>query len=189
MNVTEATTAVFSLIGIAIILKLVDVWQHYRVAAVREDLFEMRDVLFDIGQRNSYLFRHPSYVRLRQTINICIRFAHKFTGSRLVGVLLMRQVWSSIPKDNWMETLQGLPKDVQAELMQVHKRVHFRLGCHLLHMPMRVAWTLLNLIKRFSNIAATRAKEEIADKVELLESQAAEEFEMETCAAGAGAGR
>src|SRR5215472_9285532 len=140
MNATEATTAVFSLIGIAIILKLVDVWQHYRVAAVREDLFEMRDLLFNVAVRNNYLFKHPSYVRLRQTINICIRFAHKFTGSRLVGALLVRQVWSAIPKDNWMETLEGLPKDVQAELLKVHKGVHFRLGCHLFHLPMRVAW-------------------------------------------------
>lgn len=186
MNTTEATTALFSLISLAIVWKLIDMWYHYRVAAIREELFEMRDVLFDVAMRNDYLFNHPSYVRLRQTINICIRFAHKFTGSRLVGLLLMRKFWSSMPKDNWMETLEGLPKNVQAELVGVHKSVFFMMACHALHVRMRVAWWLLDVIKRFSYVAATRAKEEIADKVEILESQAAEEFEMETCGAGAG---
>jgi hypothetical protein len=182
---TQTATALFSLISIAIIWKLFDVWSHFRVAAVRQDLFEVRDALFDAALRNQFLFRHPAYVRLRQSINVYIRFAHKFTVSRLIAVIFMRKVWT-FPKDNWAESLTELPAELQTELLSVQKTVQFRMVCHLLHLPRKVAWLLLDLTKQVAPDAATRAKKEMTEKVEIIEEQAAEEYELEACAAAAG---
>ena len=38
---TQAVTVLFSVVSIAVILKLMDAWASYRVAALRQDLFEI----------------------------------------------------------------------------------------------------------------------------------------------------
>jgi hypothetical protein len=184
MNLTEtqAATAIFSIVSLAILMKLFDIWMEYRIASVRQDLFELRDVLFNLALKNRFLFTHPAYIRLRQSINVSIRYAHKFTASRLILVIFMRRVWT-FPKDDWAECLLELPSDLQSELSNVQKAVQFRMGCHLLHLSLKVAWALLNVTKRFSPDAANRAKQEMSEKVEIIEEQAAEEFELEACAA------
>jgi len=174
---TQGVTALFSLISIGILWGLALLWNRYRVDSVRQDLFEIRDLLFSIAMKHPFLFQHPAYIRLRQSINVCIRFAHKFSTTRLVVTLRVRK---SLPPDTWPETLVGLPDEIQNELLKVQKMLHFRMGCYLLHLSMRVAWCLLDRAKQISSAAATRAKREISEKVEMLEAQAAEEYEMET---------
>jgi hypothetical protein len=176
---TEAATSLLSVVSLAILWKLIKLWNNHRVDTIRQDLFEVRDELFDVALKHPFLFKHPSYVRLRQSVNICIRFAHKFTSTRLVVTIFVRQLWA-LPKDNWPDTLVGLPGEIKVELLRVQRGMQFRLGCHLLHLPMRAAWLILDFLKRVSVVVATKAKQEISDKVEILEVQAAEEYEMES---------
>src|SRR5579862_721949 len=113
MNIiqTQAVTALFSVLSGAILLKLVGAWDSYRVAAVRQDLFELRDALFDVAREHPFLFRHAAYTRLRYKINISIRFAHKFTMTRLLVTLWVRQV-ATLPKDDWPETISNLSPEI-----------------------------------------------------------------------------
>jgi len=176
---TQAATALLSIIGAAVLLKLAGAWSSYRVAAVRQDLFEIRDALFDLAVEHPFLFNHAAYTRLRYKINISIRFAHKFTMTRLLVTLWVRQ-FATLPKDNWPETLSGLPLEIQDRLTSIQKTMLFRMACHVLHMPLHLAWKILDVVKAVSTEGASKAKQEIRDKVEVLEVQAVEESEMET---------
>ncbi len=109
---TQAVTVLFSVVSIAVILKLMDAWASYRVAALRQDLFEIRDVLFSVAMEHPFLFKHAAYTKLRSKINISIRFAHKFTMTRLFVVLWVRQ-FATLPKDTWSESLPGLAPEIQ----------------------------------------------------------------------------
>jgi hypothetical protein len=175
---TQAVTVLFSVVSGAIFFKLLGAWSSYRVAAVRQDLFEIRDTLFDVALEHPFLFNHPAYTRLRFKINISIRLAHKFTMTRLLVAMWVRQ-FATPPKDDWPETLSTLPIEIQDRLMSIQKAMLFRMACHVLHLPLHLGWRLLDVVKAFSLEGASKAKQEIRDKVEILEVQAAEESEME----------
>ena len=125
-----------------------------------------------------FLFKHAAYTKLRSKINISIRFAHKFTMTRLFVVLWVCQ-FATLPKDTWSESLPGLAPEIQNRLISIHQRTLFRMACHILHTPLHLAWGLLAIAKRVSMEGASKAKKEIRQQVEILEVQAAEESEME----------
>ena len=114
----------------------------------------------------------------RFKINISIRLAHKFTMTRLIVAMWVRQ-FATLPKDDWPGTLLGLPIEIQDRLMSIQKAMLFRMACHVLHLPLHLGFRLLEVANAISLEGATRAKQEIRDKVEILEVQATEESEME----------
>lgn len=54
-------------------------WQSLWTAVSRQELFELRDRLFDIAADERIEFSDTAYKQLREYLNGCIRFAHKIT--------------------------------------------------------------------------------------------------------------
>src|SRR5882672_8095868 len=65
-------------------------WRRYRVDSLRERLFELRGELFDYAAAGDVSFSDPAYTRLRMLMNSMIRFAHRFTTSRVVTIYIFR---------------------------------------------------------------------------------------------------
>ena len=174
---TTTITAMFSGLGLAIVWFLVFVaWPKYRLASFRQDLFDIRDALFDVGFEYR-LYSHPSYMRLRERLNSVIRFGHKFTTTRLVITLILikRDKLVVYPED-WTLTLNELPMNAQKALLNVHSIMVKRTACHIFRIP--PSW--LSSILALGNAAQREiAKKEIVAKVEILEAQAVDERKQE----------
>lgn len=78
-------TAINSVISLFLILILVFYFhREYRVSKLRQDLFELRDSLFDEAINGNIKFSSKSYIATRLMINGMIRFSHNISFSRMV---------------------------------------------------------------------------------------------------------
>ena len=57
-------------------------FRAYRVEALRDRLFAVRQELFDLADSDGVEFSDPAYATLRQLINSFIRYAHQLTAFR-----------------------------------------------------------------------------------------------------------
>src|SRR5580658_4090425 len=81
-NFSAALHIVMGLAAIWILLfKLV---RDYRIDALRNRLFALRDDLFDYASAGNVEFDEPAYFKLRGVINSLIRFAHRLTFTRFL---------------------------------------------------------------------------------------------------------
>jgi hypothetical protein len=167
---SNAVHALLSVVNLAVVWFLVsNAWPAYRVETFRQDLFDIRDMLFDVAISDRRLFAHPSYVLLRNRINSSIRFAHKFTTTRLIITLILLKRHKIITgTEDWMLTLHELPEESQNRLREVHKAMVKRIAVHLFHIP-------FGLFAFLVKVMSAVAKKEIVEKVEMMEAQAVEE--------------
>src|SRR6266487_2284230 len=88
-------------------------WRQYRLDVFRERLFEIRAELFDYAAKGEVRFDDPAYARLRVVMNGMIRFAHKFTFTRVAIVFLLRRRLEKLqppdPLAEWREAVAKLP--------------------------------------------------------------------------------
>ena len=115
--------------GLSILLFLVIIllFRNYRSDRLREDLFSLRDQLFDFAYAEG-LFAHPGYRQLRNVMNGMIRFAHKLSFSRLVfSVILERMLVPQSqrvnPPKRWLKSLEDLPEGQRAQILEFHRRM------------------------------------------------------------------
>lgn len=68
-------------------------WRDYRLDAFRDDLFALRDRMFQYAANGNIAFDNPAYLLLRNRMNILLRYAHEFTFTALVvaGFAMRRQ--------------------------------------------------------------------------------------------------
>ncbi|WP_000898224.1 hypothetical protein [Leptospira interrogans] len=88
-------------------------WKGYMVDRTREDLFKLRDRLFDLGRQIGINFSDPAYQSFEAIINGTIRFTHRISFLRylifvfLVNLFMSRyEVFSSLR----LELDQGFKK-------------------------------------------------------------------------------
>lgn len=61
-------------------------WRDYRLDAFRDDLFALRDRMFQYAAKGNITFDNPAYLLLRNRMNILLRYAHEFTFTSFVVV-------------------------------------------------------------------------------------------------------
>jgi hypothetical protein len=86
-NVAVALTSLVSIAGLWILLFWL--YRDYCVDKFRQDMFALRDELFDAAANGQLAFDSTAYGVLRRTMNGFIRFAHRFTllqALLLVGI-------------------------------------------------------------------------------------------------------
>lgn len=75
-------------------------YREYRVDVFRQQLFAVRDDLFDLARMGEITFDHPAYCSLRTMCNGYIRFGHRFN---VLTVVLLATTLKSAEKA-WVET-------------------------------------------------------------------------------------
>lgn len=105
-------------------------WKYrtYSVDAFRQDMFALRDDLFDAARAGLIDFNHPAYGLLRSTINGFIRFGHRFTiGQFLFMTLFIKSRDLEMVANfsgEWERAVEGLSEDAKERLEGFRARMH-----------------------------------------------------------------
>lgn len=102
-------------------------WRDYRLNRFRQELFSLRDELFDIARSGDIAFTHPAYQVLRTTINGTIQFGHKFGIVDLLACLTI-----SVPeilqkesvRSKFSEQCSELDDKTKTRMQNIYDRMH-----------------------------------------------------------------
>lgn len=135
-------------------------YRDYRVDAFRQQMFSLRDEMFDWADRSSLPFDHPAYGMLRNAMNGFIRFGHRLTIFQVfLMYILVRNgdakthinAQVSEFSERWNSETTKLDADKKAQLLRYRDRMHFIVIRHLALTPIATvtmvlpifAWTML----------------------------------------------
>lgn len=106
-------------------------WQSLWIATTRQDLFELRDRLFDIAADQRIDFSDAAYCQLREYLNGYIRFAHKITlGSFFIGAAYLNS--ETLEKYNIEKTIENVTDEsVRHEMRDIFRKTVFILIRHM----------------------------------------------------------
>jgi hypothetical protein len=98
-----------------------------RLLTFRQEIFELRDELFDYAAAGNIRFGDPAYRLLRQSMNGYIRYAHKLTFFRLCMITIERKTFGVEEKttwhDEWQNALANIKdSEVRERLCEFHMR-------------------------------------------------------------------
>ena len=132
-NFTEALHLVMGLLAVwVLVFKLC---RDYRIDALKDRLFALRDNLFDYAAEGEVQFDDPAYFKLRGLINSLIRFAHRLTFTRfLMGFLFTAwkgsEAYGNVLQE-WQTAVEALPAEKQKKLNEIHSAALVMVVRHL----------------------------------------------------------
>jgi len=111
-------------------------WRTYRVDALRQRLFALRDELFDYATSGAISYDDPAYWNLRLLMNGMIRFAHRLTFPRLLLAVVVNSLWPDpcLMKllTDWQKKIEALPNpETRMKLHEFNCRMNDMLLRHL----------------------------------------------------------
>jgi hypothetical protein len=137
MNVHLGTTALATLASIAgLWIMLFWLYRDYSVDRFRQEMFALRDELFEEAMASAVGFSHPAYGVLRSTMNCFIRFAHRFT---LLHALLLlaatgredtQRTADTFPA-RWQDAIENLSEEQRRSLTKYRLRMNVLVLQHL----------------------------------------------------------
>jgi hypothetical protein len=99
----------------------------YRLDLFRQQVFCVRDDLFDYARAGNIAFSHPAYRLLRQSANGFIRYGHRLTFYRVVTTIIVGRIMGDTPKliwtQKWTRAVDSLDADTKADLNRFHERL------------------------------------------------------------------
>lgn len=104
MNANLLSTIIQSLLSLILLVVVIFwLWPSQRVDLFRQEMFSLRDELFDFAAAGNIPFDEPAYVLLRQLMNGFIRYAHNLTPYRTLMSFLRWKYISHDPLTAWSE--------------------------------------------------------------------------------------
>lgn len=132
-EITAALTSILSLVGILVLFRL---YRDDSVDRFRQDLFALRDEMFDFAASGGVEFRHPAYRMLRLTMNGFVRWADRLNLLQIVLFLLASSREDRRTEDRfqatWTRSLLELDGAAQARMNEYRDRMHRILVKYLL---------------------------------------------------------
>ncbi len=123
--------SLISLLGIWILFFWL--YRDYRNDKIREELFSLRDTLFQMAKQGEIEFDSKAYGRLRSSINATIRNAHKITlldiifFDLLAGRHLNKKATVEAIGHNWKTIFEEYPKPIQNKLFGILNQMYFHI--------------------------------------------------------------
>lgn len=117
-------TCVVAILGITVVFKILPM---LRLDCFRQNMFSVRDELFDYAAAGNISFDDPAYVLLRLQMNGMIRFGHQLTLFRVLVTWISRSLSGENQKfvwhDSWEKALENLKSgEVRHQLRCFHHR-------------------------------------------------------------------
>lgn len=127
MAIQLATIISSALTLIVLILLVFELWPSQRVDAFRQQMFEVRDELFDLAIRKEISFDDQAYVLLRQLMNGFIRYAHNLTPFRVLFSFLRWNAVANRPVEDWSASwgaaLNHIPDEgIRKKVEELHSK-------------------------------------------------------------------
>jgi hypothetical protein len=121
----QLVAIVTSLISIILLFVVIRLWASLRLDLFRQEMFALRDRMFDYAMDGNIDFSHPAYRLLRKSMNGFIRYAHNLTFYRLTVTMLQWRVLSHRPElkwaEEWNKALEEIPNEaVRRDLITFH---------------------------------------------------------------------
>lgn len=102
-------------------------WRSYRVDALRETLFAIRQELFDFAATEGVPFDHKAYTLLRWRLNGMIRFAHRISFARLACSIVYLRLSDHEalvnPKNEWRAAVSSLEGGARRTLVELENHM------------------------------------------------------------------
>ncbi len=185
MTAAELSIAIQTLLSLLVLVFVMFLfWPEQRVVLFRQQMFALRDELFDFALEGKIEFDDPAYTQLRELMNGFIRYAHNLTPYRTLMSFLRWKCTSREPLKGWaISWAQALNKltsrDTKAKLEEFHARASMLVvsqlvlspGFLITVAPILVAIAVLRI--QWSNLRGIY--HDVADKIpmSLLEEEAA----------------
>lgn len=138
-----AMVSLLSLLGLILLLRL---YRDYSVDRFRQEMFALRDEVFDFASAGGIPFRHPAYGMLRLTMNGFVRWADRLRLMEVVVFRLLsrRDLGESRKFDaGWEKALKGLDDTSRCQMNDFRDRMNQVLITYLLFSAPVVVATLI----------------------------------------------
>jgi hypothetical protein len=127
-------TGTVVVIAVTVVFKILP---GFRLDCYRQNMFAVRDELFDYAAGGNIAFDDPAYVLLRSQMNGMIRYGHQLTLFRLSITWLMRTFLGRKSEyawhESWERALENLRSDeVRHQLRMFHHRSFTVTAKHIL---------------------------------------------------------
>ncbi len=128
MGIHEIAAFLESVVCIALLgLLLLKYWSDARLDAFRQEMFTVRDELFDYAASGKIAFDSSAYRLLRQMMNGYIRYGHQLTFFRINLTMIRIKLVGEVPVQDWSvkwdKALKNIGDDeVRNELATFHER-------------------------------------------------------------------
>ena len=128
MNAAQLSIAIQTLLSsIVFVFVLFSLWPRQRVDLFRQQMFALRDELFDFALEGNIDFNDPAYTQLRELMNGFIRYAHNLTAYRALVSFLRWKCTSREPIKGWAvsweQALSSVPdKNVKTKLEEFRSK-------------------------------------------------------------------
>jgi hypothetical protein len=124
-------------------------WAEARLDAFRQEMFIIRDELFDYAAAGHIGFDDPAYRLLRRSMNGFIRYAHQLSFFRLCITAIELKLAGRNPEtwsDNWLNALKRVTPDVRNKLEELHDHAMNTVATRLLFgSPVLLALVIFSL--------------------------------------------
>lgn len=126
-------------------------WRGYCEDKLRQDVFALRDKLFDYAHTGAIGFEHPAYTVLRTRMNGLIRFAHRATWTHilLAFIFTRKSMADSVSESNhrWEEALSQVQQtETRLKLREFHDQMQLLIAKHMMRSSLVLTPALAALV-------------------------------------------
>src|SRR5579863_5492850 len=114
VHVCESATAFALLLFLALHL-----WPCLRLDRFRQNMFTVRDELFDYAADGNIKFDHQAYKLLRRSMNGFIQYGHRLTFFRLALTVLEWRALHDAPDLKWAESWDRALKTIEDQKVRM----------------------------------------------------------------------
>lgn len=125
-SVAQLVTVLTTLLSIALLLLVVfRLWPALRLDTFRQNMFALRDELFDYAADGNISFTDPAYALLRKSMNGFIRYGHNLSFFRISITMLNWKICNRQPTANWSDSWNAAVAKVEdADVRQKLRDFH-----------------------------------------------------------------
>jgi len=125
-------------------------YRDYRLDLLRQNLFALRDELFDLADEDKLNFEHRAYGMLRSTINGTIQYGHNLGFIELMSMFIAtRRLATEHPakrySQRFREACSELDEETQRAVTSIHARMHLLIAEHVIFTSFTLMVTLVTL--------------------------------------------
>ncbi len=154
-------------------------YRDYRLDLLRQQMFSLRDQLFDEAVKGQISFEHPAYRMLRTTMNGVVRFAHRINLFHTIAlILILRKQQGQLPpsfSDRFKHHLEDLTEQQKDLVNKYLLSMNLLIASHIVRSS--PVSTVLVLVMAFFTININRLVEVLKHRLEEIDSMVLTESE------------
>jgi hypothetical protein len=141
MSAADLSMAIQTLLSLLVLaFVMFSLWPNQRADLFRQQMFALRDELFDFALEGKIEFDNPAYTQLRELMNGFIRYAHNLTPYRTLMSYLRWKCTSREPLKGWAVSWEQALKrvsdsDTRAKIEEFHSKVSMLVMSQLVLSP------------------------------------------------------